>query len=510
MTIGTNTLSSQGSADYFVAKYNSNGTVAWARSGGGNGSDFSRGLSVDQTGDVFIVGSFASSLFASGTVTLNNAGQYDAFISKYDNNGNFLWAKKAGGPLNDFAESVASNSTGAYFTGAYSSATIQVGGIVLSTPANSDAMYLANLDPAGNNLNAISLYAGGGAICVDGLCSIYLVHRLISPNTTFGNFSIASTNNTPKIFTAKLLTGVSSPTLSVAGPTSLCVGMSVTLTASGANSYTWIGGPASQTAVFSPTINTSYIVAGSNVSLSCSNIAIHNLIVHPAPVITINPASTVICSGDVLSMTANGAVSYNWTGGVTNGLPFSPSATAVFTVTGTNNNSCTGMATSTVIVNPLPTVTAASNRSVICVGESATLSAQGANLYTWSSGGNMPTKIINPTLTASYSVTGTDANGCSKQTVVTQTVNQCLDLNQNGAESSNVKIFPNPNRGAFYIDCPGSAHIAIFSQTGAMVIEIDKVFGTPIQFEGLEQGIYFVRLTFGLSTVTEKIVILSD
>lgn len=178
MVMGNFTLSSLGAVDYFVAKYSPNGAVIWATSGGGTLIDYTRGVSVDPTGNVHIVGSFSSGSILSGTVNLNNSGQYDAFISKYDNSGNFLWAKKAGGPQNDFGGSVSSNSAGGYFIGAYSSNTIQVGGTILNTPANSDAMYLANFDPAGNIINASSLFAGGGAIYSEGLCNVYLVHRL--------------------------------------------------------------------------------------------------------------------------------------------------------------------------------------------------------------------------------------------------------------------------------------------------------------------------------------------
>ncbi|MCF8293367.1 MAG: T9SS type A sorting domain-containing protein, partial [Chitinophagaceae bacterium] len=93
-----------------------------------------------------------------------------------------------------------------------------------------------------------------------------------------------------------------------------------------------------------------------------------------------------------------------------------------YTVTGTDANGCINTATKTITVNVLPTVTATSSASAVCSGTSVTLAGVGASTYAWSGGVLNATSFI-PTSTATYTVTGTDANGCINTATKTITVN---------------------------------------------------------------------------------------
>lgn len=100
------TLSSAGGSDIFVAKYDSNGILVWAKRAGGADFDVGAGVAVDTLGDSYVTGGFGgSATFGVGEtneITLvTTAGIRDIFVAKYDSNGLLVWAKKAGGTRNE-------------------------------------------------------------------------------------------------------------------------------------------------------------------------------------------------------------------------------------------------------------------------------------------------------------------------------------------------------------------------------------------------------------------------
>jgi gliding motility-associated-like protein len=144
--------------------------------------------------------------------------------------------------------------------------------------------------------------------------------------------------------------------------------------------------------------------------------------VEPLPVITASISNPVVCSGNTVSLNATGASSYTWTGGVANGQPFVPVASGSYSVTGTSSAGCTGSNTATVsvTVNSLPQITAAASSTNVCYGDSVTLSAGGGNTYTWT---GLPGTIVSPSATSTFSVSGSDSNGCMSTATIAVTVN---------------------------------------------------------------------------------------
>ncbi len=147
------------------------------------------------------------------------------------------------------------------------------------------------------------------------------------------------------------------------------------------------------------------------------------------PTVTVN--SPAICSGQTATLTAGGASTYSWTGGLTGNPATTPAltGTTTYTVTGTTTELCSNTAVATVTVTALPTVTV--NSPAICAGNTATLTANGATTYTWTgglSGNPATTPALNTTTT--YTVTGT-ASGCSKTAVATVTVTPSLNVTVN-------------------------------------------------------------------------------
>jgi len=204
------------------------------------------------------------------------------------------------------------------------------------------------------------------------------------------------------------------PVVTVNSPT-ICTGLTSTLTAGGANSYVWSTGATTAFITDNPISTTSYTVTGN--SLGCVSTTTTSINVVLAPVITITPAT--VCAGSTATLTASGAPGgYLWsTGSSANPIMVMPATTTSYTVNGVG---CPGTATATVTVNPIPTVTVTS--TTICIGQAATLTANGANSYLWSNGATTNSITVSPASTTSYTVTG-NSLGCTSTAIGNVTVN---------------------------------------------------------------------------------------
>ncbi|RFS18434.1 Ig-like domain repeat protein [Emticicia sp. C21] len=121
VNFGTTTLTSVGGEDIFLVKYNASGTVLWAKRAGGTGND--QGVNVAVSGSyVYIVGIFFNTAnfntpSASGSNEIISAGSSDAFVAKFDDSGNFQWAKRAGGTAGEEASGLAISGSDIYVSG---------------------------------------------------------------------------------------------------------------------------------------------------------------------------------------------------------------------------------------------------------------------------------------------------------------------------------------------------------------------------------------------------------
>ncbi len=149
ITFGTYTLTQAGSMDVFVVKYDAGGNVLWAKGAGGGSNDEAYSVDVDASGNILMAGYFATTALF-GTITLTStSGQADAFLAKYDSSGTVLWAKKAGGNGDDRANAVSVDASGnRYIAGFFTNDPISFGTIVLPN-APGDNSFVAKYDAAG-------------------------------------------------------------------------------------------------------------------------------------------------------------------------------------------------------------------------------------------------------------------------------------------------------------------------------------------------------------------------
>ena len=193
---------------------------------------------------------------------------------------------------------------------------------------------------------------------------------------------------------------------------SVCAGSSVTLTASGANSYTWNGGQTTDVISVNPTSTTTYTATGTN-SFNCQASASKTITVNALPSISIQSVSNSICEGGNITLTGSGANSYSWSSGQsTASITVSPTTNTTYTLIGIDGSNCQGTATKTINVNPLPTVSIQVTEDTICQGNSTVLNGLGASTYTWSTGANTSSINVSPSVSSNYNITGTSSFGC--------------------------------------------------------------------------------------------------
>jgi len=206
------------------------------------------------------------------------------------------------------------------------------------------------------------------------------------------------------------------PTITAQSQT-ICFGETTNLTGIGATNYVWDGG-ITDAQLFTPTQTQTYNVTGTDGN-GCKNTSFATVTVNPLP--TITAQSQTLCFGESTSLIGNGAIKYDWSGGIVDAQLFTPAKTETYNVTGTDGNGCVNTTLATITVNQLPTITAQSK--TVCFGESTMLSGNGAQHYDWD-GGITNAQVFTPSQTQTYTVTGTDGNTCKNTTSAIVTVNQ--------------------------------------------------------------------------------------
>jgi hypothetical protein len=109
---------SNGKLDVFLSRFDSNGNFCWVRVWGGSDGDRAQSISLDDSGNLYVTGYFEDSVDfdpGSGTDIHISEGKDDAFLSRFDSNGNFIWARTWGGEGNDSADGVSVDGSGCIY-----------------------------------------------------------------------------------------------------------------------------------------------------------------------------------------------------------------------------------------------------------------------------------------------------------------------------------------------------------------------------------------------------------
>ena len=278
-----------------------------------------------------------------------------------------------------------------------------------STTLCSSASATLSVTGSANNTYAWSSSAGGGLSGASGSSVT------ATPTGASATYTVVATNTVTNCQSAVKTTTITvsaTPTISLTQTTyTTCLNVPVTFTASGATAgnYSWtpttgMTGSTSANPTVTPSTTTTTVYSVTGVSGGCTSTAkTVTLTVNPLPNISVVPSTTAICSGGGSStLTATGASTYAWasgatlsatTGSVVVATPTNTATPTVYTVTGTDANSCVNTKTVSITVNPTPTVSVVGgggNSQTVCGGGLAnatvaaiTFTSNPSNSVTW-------------------------------------------------------------------------------------------------------------------------------
>jgi len=156
---GGGPLTSAGSGDIFVVKYDSNGNHVWSQRFGGSGSDTGISIAIDGVGNILVTGEFQNTLsFGGGTLT--SAGSWDAFVAKFGSGGAHLWSRSSGDTDLDRGSGVAVDMDGNVVVTGEFVGTVDFGGGAVASAGFED-VFLAQYAPDGTYLWSKRFGQGG-------------------------------------------------------------------------------------------------------------------------------------------------------------------------------------------------------------------------------------------------------------------------------------------------------------------------------------------------------------
>jgi len=557
--------------DYATVKYNSAGVQQWAQRYNGTGNDLDRAnaIKLDASGNVIVTGkSVGAGVAAEDIVTI-----------KYDNSGAQQWLQRYNGTSNGYDEgkSITTDASGSVYVTGYSFTTgVNNDYATIKYDAAGNQEWITKLNGTGNNADqsaAIAIDAigniyitglsrGAGSnedyltvkycqltasagndttICLgsvaqlsasaigatayawlpnDGTLSSTSIANPIANPTTTTNYIVAITNTngcTDYDTVTVTVVPMPSPVITPSGPTSFCIGGSVTLSSSVADSYLWSTGP--NDTLSSITVNTSgtytLTVATNN---GCSAIATQLVTVNPLPTIDAGAADS-ICLSSTVNLQATGGASYVWHPGnsLSDSLVSNPIAgpigTTTYTVVGTSAAGCTNsdVVTITVINNPAVPSINKINDTLYCVPatyaqyqwyqDGLPISGANAATYTYEQNGTYYVEVFN-------------SFGCSSVSaplaITDVSVSEYATLN-------NLTVYPNPSTGVFAVQYESSLNeevsINVYSLIGQGVFstKMKAIVGKneiKIQENQLNKGVYFVEITTNnKQKQTQKVIV---
>ncbi|MDP4267580.1 MAG: T9SS type A sorting domain-containing protein [Bacteroidota bacterium] len=307
---------------------------------------------------------------------------------------------------------------------------------------------------------------------------------IVSPSVTT-TYSLTVTANGCTASDYLVITVNTIPTVDAGPYQTICMGESVTLTASGGDNYTWSTGQNASTFTVTPNVATTFVVTA--YKNGCTERDEVVVFVKPNPV-DAGPNQT-ICLGSSITLTASGSGTFYWSNGQTTKYnTVSPTIRTTYTVTETLNG-CTG--TDAVVIETLPLPKASAGNDVtINPGESVTLTGSGGSNYLWSNGSNNKTTVVSPISNSIYQLTVID-NGCMSIDTIIVFVN--------GSSCT-------ANAGSEVTICSGEKTV-LNASGGLNYIWSNNSTTSQITISPTSTTTYIVTATFGTCTATDDVVV---
>ncbi|MFL5764652.1 MAG: SBBP repeat-containing protein [Bacteroidia bacterium] len=554
--------------DYATVKYNSTGVQQWAMRYNGAGNDYDRAnaITLDGSGNVIVTGRSVGA----------GAAAEDAVTLEYNNSGTFQWEARYNGPANGYDEgkAVTTDAGGNIYITGYSFVTgANNDYLTIKYNAAGAQQWLTSYNGTGNNADQAAAIAvdgignvfitglskGAGSledyetikycqltsnagndttICngasfqlnasapgavsyawtpSTGLSSPTIANPIASPTTTT-TYVVNITNGSGCVDADTVVVTVlplPSPGITASGPTSFCIGGSVTLTSAAAASYQWSSSPTDTLQSITVSAAGTYTVTVDN-GAGCTATASQVVTIVSLPPINAGPDDST-CLSINANLMASGGISYIWHPGAT--LSDStianpvagPTSTTTYWVVGTASGGCsnTDTVTITVLGNPsLPTIVKGGD-TLYCTPATYTS-------YQWYLGGSPIAgangSYYNYTTNGTYYVQVFNALGCSSSSASVVVNDVGISEFSNG---SRMNVYPNPSSGDLTLDldmkAPVEMKLSIMNISGQVIWseEIAAAAGNnkkQIDLSGFADGMYYLRVISNDESISRKIV----
>ena len=240
------------------------------------------------------------------------------------------------------------------------------------------------------------------------------------------------------------------------------------------------------------------------------------------PIVSVTTSTSSICSGAPVALNASGVSTYTWlpsgsfSGSSAQSVTVNPLTNTSYTVIGTNSQGCISRTIIPVNVsNGASAITIyTSPGAIICAGQSVILTAANSLGSVWMNSANTNTAstnsiIISPTVSTTYSVTGTNTAGCTSSSAVQIVVNSCTGISKNTGNNEGLVVYPNPGNGHFVIHSTIDAELYLLNQLGEKLktIHVEKDLEKNMNLDELPNGLYFLTGKNADQNITKKIVI---
>lgn len=437
---------SGGLNDAFITKFSATGAMEWSTYYGGTGDDIGYGITINNTGDVYVAGSTASSNFplqslagAYNQTTLGNGGggAMDAFILKLNTTGVRSWATYFGGNGNDAAYSIDNDFCGNIFLTGETSSTTNFstldpadGSYFKATNSGDDDAFILKFTPLGAQEWATFLGGSvadhGRSIHVSDAEDLFITGNSRSTNflplvdmggtSHFDNTNDAATSWDDMIILKVAGGGVGGGSLILGPDTGFCAGETIALKVTGGTiPYTWnttAGTPADTLdSLVVSTPGTYWVSDSTTCGFSTDTIEV---LTNPTLTLNIEALDTILCPApaiDSVMLYVSGGISYLWSTGETTDTIYVDIAN-IYSVA-SDTIACAGKLTDEITVLLDPGVTVDFGRpDSSCAGVAFVLDAGNpSGTYLWSTGETSQTIAL--TSTGTFWGTATNINGCS-------------------------------------------------------------------------------------------------
>ncbi len=531
--VTTQTFISGGYSDIFVSKLDASGNYVWAKHfNGSTNASFGSSIKVDQSGNVYTTGGFYGTVdfdpgAASFPVVAQGTINPTCFVSKLDLIGNFVWAKQFYGNFGTTSVGTAlvlDGSPNIFLTGYFAGSGVDfdpgAGVYQMSASVGLD-IFVASLDGSGNFSWAKKMGGTGNTeigtgISFDGSGNL-IVTGVFSGTSDFdpgaATYSLSSIGNEDCFATKLSVTGNFIWAVQLGGQNN---DRGNAITSFGQDIY--VAGYFQNTADFDPSVGTYNLNSFGLTDAFLTKLS--PACVTPSVPSNTTPASSLtICEGNAVALSASsGGAGIIWytsntgTTAIASGSVYTTSTLAVGSYTYyAEAMTCTnsiGRTPVTFTVISSPTVSIQVPMSTMCFGESSTLTASGANTYTWNQGTVNASIGISPTVTSSYTVTGQSTSGCINKSVVTVTVSDCLKTTEL-ANNEFIRVYPNPAETKIHVQINHAMQVSVVNSMGQFMktVFLNESNNYTITLDEFPQGIYYVVGKTGEELVKGKFIV---